>query len=197
MGGIVVTVTIVGGVATLQSITGTDSATSYSLAENGASIVYTRHHDLRLFKVPIAGGTPVPTPVQRTVPDTGALLTAELAGVSCRGTTCIAAIDGVYLTGTYSAPYSNGAPCPGVANPCGIFAAFLPHQAQLLQFDLGSGASTVLRADGSALIYALPMISPLTGDLVVQRGGVWGHLQTYATTGRGNGELHLLKGVVP
>ena len=87
--GMVITGTISSGSATLHTIAGTDSATSYSLAENGASIVFTRHHDLHLFKVPVGGGTPMPPPVQRTIPDTAAYVMGELAGVSCMGSTCI------------------------------------------------------------------------------------------------------------
>jgi hypothetical protein len=192
-GGIVVTGTVVGGVATLQAIAGTDSATSFSLAENGASIVYTRHHDLRLFKVPITGGTPVPTPVQRTVPDTAALIAGELVGLSCKGSTCIVASDDIFLTDPYVGP---------CGNPCEVFAIFHAplgnSQMQLLSVSLTGGATQVLQAGAlSSMIFASPQISPVTGDLLFQRGGIWGHLQTYVTAGRGNGELHLLKGLVP
>ncbi len=191
-GGIVVTGTIAGGVATLQAVTGTDSATSFSLAENGASIVYTRHHDLRLFKVPVGGGTPVPAPVQRTAPDTAALMAGELVGVSCKGSTCVVASDDIFLTDSYVAP------CPG--GICEVFATFHAplgnSQMQLLSVSLTGGPTQVIQAGAlSSMVFASPQISPITGDLVFQRGGVWGHLQTFA--GRGNGVLHLLKGVAP
>lgn len=200
-GGIVVTGTIVGQTATLLAIPGTDSATSYSLAEGGASIVYTRHHDPRLFKVPIAGGAPMPVPVQRSVPDTGASITAELVGVSCKGSTCVVAHDGIFLTGAYSAPFAPGFPCPGQSHsdPCMIFAGFLPSSPMQLQsVSLATGAVQVLQADDDPVgqVYATPRISPVSGDLVVQRGGVWGHLQTHVTPGRGLGHLYLLKNLV-
>jgi hypothetical protein len=194
-GGMVVTGTIVGGVATLQAVAGTDSATSYSLAENGGSIVYTRHHDLRLFKVPIGGGTPVPTPIQRTVADTAALMAGELVGVSCKGSTCVVASDDIDLTDAYSSPFCIGNICQGYG---GFHAPLGNSQMQLLSVSLTSGATQVLQAGAlSSMIFASPQISPTTGDLLLQRGGMWGHLQTFATAGRGNGELHVLKGVVP
>jgi hypothetical protein len=197
-GGIVLSGSIVGNAAILQEVPGTDSATSYSLAENGTSIVYTRHHDLRLFKVPIDGGVPLPLPVQRTVPDTGALVPAELAGVSCKGSTCIVASDAIFLTDAYSAPFAPGFGCPPPSNPCLIFGGFLG-SVQLQSVSLATGAVQVLQADSTAeaQVFASPKISPISGDVVVQRGGVWGHLQTYATPARGNGHLHLLKGVAP
>jgi hypothetical protein len=197
-GGIVLSGTIVGNTATLQAVPGTDSATSYSLAENGTSVIFTRHHDLRLFKVPIDGGTPVPAPVRRTVPDTGSLFTAELAGVSCKGSTCIVANDGVFLTDAYSAPFAPAFPCLR-SNPCQLFAGFASATMQLQSISLATGVVQLVQTDVAALsqVYASPKISPVSGDVVVQRGGVWGHLQTYATPGRGNGHLHLLKGVVP
>ena len=193
-GGIVVTGTIVGDAATLQAVAGTDSATSFSLAENGTSIVYTRHHDLRLFKVPIGGGTPIPTPVQRTLPDTAALMAGELAGVSCKGSTCVVASDDIFLTDQYVAPCIGGI--------CEVLATFHAplgnSQMQLLSVSLVGGATQVIQAGSvSSMVFASPQIAPTTGDLLFQRGGVWGHLQTYVTAGRGNGELHILKGVVP
>ena len=61
---------------------------------------------------------------------------------------------------------------------------------------LSSGTDEVIQSSGLK-VFATPQISPVSGDVVIQIGGVWGHLQTYATAGRGNGELHLLKGIVP
>ena len=197
-GGVVLIGAIVGNTAILQAVSGTDSATSYSIAENGTSIVFTRHHDLRLFKVPIGGGAPAPPPVLRTVPDTGSLLSAELVGVSCKGITCIVASDGIFLTDAYSAPFQSGFGCPPPSNPCLIFAGFLGPM-QLRSISLATGAVQVVQT-GAAVpsqVYASPKISPVSGDVVVQRGGVWGHLQTYATPGRGNGDLYLISGVVP
>ena len=187
-GGIVITGTIVGGVATLQAVAGTDSATSFSLAENGASIVYTRHHDLRLFKVPVAGGVPVPEPIQRPVVlDTQVALTVGVArcGAFGVGSTRIVAGDDIFLTDPYWVPDPpcNGNICEGLA---GFHAPRGNSQMQLLSMSLTGGATQVIQAGAlSSMVFASPQISPVTGDLVVQRGGVWGHLQTHVAAGHG------------
>jgi hypothetical protein len=172
--------TIAGSQLTLQSVAGTEHATGYSLAENGESIVFIAKFRQVLFKVPVAGGPPAPDPA--TIPvDT----TAELVGVSCKGSTCIVAKDGVsvfYLI---------------LAEDKVNFAHFLPRPMELHRVSLSGGADEVILANNVKLVYAAPQISPLSGDVVFQRGGVWGHLQTFATPGISNGELHLLKGVVP
>jgi hypothetical protein len=202
--GMVLAGTISGGTATLRAVAGTDSATSYSLAENGTSIVFTRHHDLHLFKVPIDGGTPVPMPVQRAAPDTADFITAELVGVSCKQSSCVVASDGVFLTDAYSVL----SPCTLAAAPvCQLFAKFLVQPGNppifrpmtLMSVSLATGASTVLQSESASTsqVFASPQISPTSGDVVVQRGGVWGHLQTFATPARGNGQLVLLKAIVP
>jgi hypothetical protein len=190
-GGIVLTGTLTAGHVALQMLAGTDSATGYSLAENGASIVYTRRHDLRLFKVPISGGIPVPTPIVRTGADTASLITGELAGVSCKGSTCLVALDRIFVAGAYFAS------CGG-SEPCSLLGGFLGQQptGELHRLSLASGADETVQSN-SVLVIATPQISPVSGDVVLQLGGVWGHLQTHSTGGRGNGELHLLKGLVP
>ena len=43
-------------------------------------------------------------------------------------------------------------------------------------------------------IVATPRISPVTGDVVAQVGGAFGHLQTFSTSGS---DLHLFQGLVP
>jgi hypothetical protein len=186
-GGIVMVGSITGSQVTLQAVAGTDSATGYSPAENGASIVYTRHHDLRLFKVPIGGGIPVPMPIIRTGADTAALITGELAGVSCKGPTCIVAHDGIFLTGGYFG---------GCLAPICTHLAMFINPMELHRVSLTSGTDEVIQSNGT-LVYATPIISPVSGDVVVQLGGVWGHLQTHVTAGGGNGELHLYQGLVP
>ena len=74
---------------------------------------------------------------------------------------------------------------------------FVPMTLQSVS--LTTGVATVLASDAgpTAQVFASPKISPVSGDVVVQRGGVWGHLQTFATPGRGNGHLFLMKGIVP
>jgi hypothetical protein len=192
--GIVLVGTIAAGQVALQAVTGTDSATGYSLAENGASIVFTRHHDLRLFKVPAGGGVSVPLPIHRDVPDTADFITGELAGVSCKMSTCIVARDAIFLTNQYSNPFFRFCQNP----VCQVFAHFLtsPSAMELHRVSLTGGTDEVIQTSGLK-VFATPQISPVSGDVVIQIGGVWGHLQTYATAGRGNGELHLLKGIVP
>lgn len=193
-GGIVLAGALVAGHVSLQIVAGTDSATGYSLAENGASIVYTRRHDLRLFKVPISGGTPVPAPIVRTGADTANLISGELAGVSCKGSTCLVALDRIFVAGSYFGVCG----IPPMPCPISILGGYLVQRptGELHRVSLASGTDEIIQFNG-ALVIATPQISPFSDDVVVQLGGVWGHLQTHATAGRGNGELHLLKGLVP
>lgn len=202
--GFLVTGTIAGGHATLAPIVGTDSATSYSFAEGGASIVFTRHHDLRLFKIPPGGGVSVPLPIIRTVPDTARLITSELAGVSCNGSTCIVARDGIFLTDLYSDPKPQQ-----FAHFFFLPPIFLPQSVprepmELHRISLATNTDVILKSNMSNVIYATPQISPVNGDVVLQVGGGWGHLQTFATAGTvnlfapdGNSVLRLMKGLVP
>lgn len=88
--------TITGGTAQLAAIPGTTGATGYSVAENGASIVFSQLDNLNLMKVPIGGGAPV---VVAAVAPAG----SQVLGVSCRGTTCVVAV------GPF-APYSLAGP---------------------------------------------------------------------------------------
>jgi len=210
--GTVVSGVITGTHATLQAVAGTDSATSYTLAENGASIVFTRHHDLRLFRVPTGGGASAPLPIQWNYPHTDIPVAGELAGVSCKGSVCIVAHDGILLTDMYSSPDCNGGVCQEFAHfffqvnadttldPQSTPAAFM----ELHRVSLSSGADEVLQENSTNTIFATPQISPVSGDVVVQVGGGWGHLQTFATRGLpdlftvdGNSVLHLYKGLVP
>ena len=200
-GGLVVRGTIAANRATLQPIAGTNGATAYSLAENGASIVFTLTHDLRLFTVLSTGGMPVPTPNPAAV-DTFARQVGELAGVSCRGTSCIVARDRILIAGDYWAFN----PRAGAIVPQGYPAQFLtadvgiPHPMEIHSVSLTTGADQLLLQNNA--VYVTPRISPTSGDLVVQVGGGWGHLQTFATAATGdlsatdgNSVLHLLKGI--
>jgi hypothetical protein len=161
-------------------VAGTARATGYSLAENGASIVFTVKFQPRLFKVPIGGGTPSPDPAT-SPPDTS----TQLVGVSCKGSTCVVAKDKI------SVFYSS--------ESIQSFAHFfdIGSPMELHRISLADGTDQLLLTNGTNLIYATPQISPISGDVVFQRGGVWGHLQTFATPGISNGVLHLLKGAVP
>ena len=153
--------------ATLEAVTGTTGATSYSLAENGASIVFTRRDDLNLYKVPSGGGGETAV----------AVFGQQLLGVSCKGSTCVVADDPV----TLSAATSQGATFPSLGGG-----------GELSAVALSSGqVQVLLNANG---VLATPQISPVTGDVVAQVGGGFGHLQTFSVSGS---DLHLYQHLVP
>lgn len=159
--------------ATLQVVSGTTGATSYSLAESGASIVFTVRDDRRLFKMPAAGGTAAPVAI--VSPNGG----AQLLGVSCRGSTCVVAVDPVTLSGL--------TPGGGI-----IFGQLNPGATELRAVSLTTGVVQVVRTP--AALVATPQISPVTGDVVAQVGGAFGHLQTFTSAGS---DLHLYQRLVP
>jgi hypothetical protein len=165
--------TIANGHATLSLIAGTNGATGYSLAENGASVVFTQRDDGSLYKVPIAGGVAVnvgyaPSPLRPGY---------QVFGVGCRGSACIVATDSATLTRL---------------EPSKIFPLFRGGTRELRSFSLSSGTSAPLSTyDG---IIASIAASPLTGDVVVQVGGMWGHLQTME--GSVPSDLYLLRGIL-
>jgi hypothetical protein len=193
-GGVVLRGTITAGHAILQAIAGTEHATGYSLAANGASVVFTLKYQLGLFQVPLTGGVPSPTP-NPNPPDT----TVQLVGVSCKGTTCLYAKDDIAITATIDHDQSF------------TFAHFLfgpdpaaPGVMELHRISLTTGADELLGSSSAHVVFATPQISPTSGDVVVQTGGGWGHLQTFATasTGNlfatdGNSVLHLYRGLAP
>jgi hypothetical protein len=170
--GAVLSGTIANGQATLTVIPGTAGATGYSLAEGGASIVYTRRNDPSLYKVPIAGGTAIN--VGQATSQSAPL--NEILGVSCLTTTCIVTTDSVTLTRL---------------DPTKIFPLIGAGMRELRTISLLTGASSTIASYGSVI--SAPQLSP-RGDLVLQVGGMWGHLQTYA--GSDQSDLHLLAGVV-
>lgn len=197
-GGVVLRGTIAGGRATLQAIAGTEGATGYSLAEGGASIVFTLKHHTQLFKVPASGGSPSPTPATSSAQDT-----LEIAGLSCKGTTCIVARDAIFLTGVSLDDFQQ--------TPAHFFFKVGPDypntplgKMDLLSVSLSSGTEQMVGENKIHSIYASPKISPVSGDVIVQVDGGWGHLQTFATRSLevlwytdGDSKLHLLKGLVP
>lgn len=163
------TITSVG--ATLTAIPGTSGATGYSLAENGASVVFTLRDDRRLLKVPSSGGAAAAVTVVTPVS------TAQLLGVSCKGTTCIVAVDPVTFTAI-----DGGVTFPSIGlGPM-----------ELRSVSLTSGTVQVLRTTSS--IVATPQISPVSGDVVAQVGGGFGRIQTATTSGS---DLHLYLGLLP
>ena len=153
------------GGATLQAIAGTGGATGYSLAENGATIAFIRRDDPQLYRVPAAGGT-----------DSAVALVAaaQLLGVSCRGGSCVVADDPVTLSAA-----TNGV-------PPAVFASIGAGSRSLHAVALATGQVQLLL--NTSAIVATPAVSPLTGDVVAQVGGAFGHLQTFSNSGS---DLHL------
>ena len=168
--GAVVRGTVSASGATLQLVAGTAGATSYALAENGATIAFTLRDDRRLLKVPATGGA---ITTVATVTPAG---NAQLLGVSCRGSTCIVAADPVTLTAIDGGP---------------TLAAITAGPFELRGVSLTTGAVQVLRT--ATGILATPQISPLSGDVVAQVGGAFGHIQTFTSSGS---DLHLYQGII-
>jgi hypothetical protein len=161
--------------ATLEAVTGTTGATSYSLAENGASIVFTRRDDLNLYKVASGGGA------ESVV----ATLSQQLLGVSCEESTCVVADDPVTLSAAT------------LGDPPVIFGSIGLGPRELSSVSLSSGtvqSMIVLGSSAAIPIVATPRISPVTGDVVAQVGGGFGHLQTFSVSGS---DLHLYQHLVP
>ena len=99
----------------------------------------------------------------------------------CRaeGSTCIVADDALTLS---AAGVGGGITYPSLA----------PNGAnELRMISLATGVSQVVRS-GTAL-FATPQVSPVTGDVVAQTGGGFGHLQTFTSSGS---DLHLYQGLV-
>jgi hypothetical protein len=168
--GMVLTGTIEGGHATLTPVPGTSGASSYSLAEGGATVVFTRSGELTVYRVPISGGTATPV----------ATLTGSaprhLLGASCRGENCVVASDAVEID-----PAPPGA-CPGLRSGA----------HEMRSVSLADGSSQQLFLANDAIV--TPRISP-TGDLVYGLGGNLGHLQTIRNPSDAN--LYMRAGVLP
>ncbi len=122
---------------------------------------------------------------------------AQLVGVSCKGTTCIFAKDAISIAHGLPAQYFwQPPPAPPYTIPVGTM--------ELHRVSLSTGADELLFGNALHVVFATPKISPVTGDLVVQIGGGWGHLQTWSTNAMpilwftdGNSVLHLYQGLVP
>ena len=175
-GGVVLSGTITASGATVQPISGTSGASGYSLAEGGASVVFTRAHDRNLYKVPVGGGAATSV---ATVTTEG-----ELLGVSCKGSTCVVASDRVTLSSTTAfaaIAMCDNSPLPPISCP-----------GELRTVSLATGTVQIVKTNPA--IIATPQISPTSGDVVVQIGGGFGHLQTEAAA---TSDLHLYPGLVP
>ncbi len=174
--------------ATLVVVPGTAGATDYSLAENATTIVFAAGDAID--KVPIAGAAS-PTLV---VPATRGM---AVFGLGCRGTSCIVVRDSVRITVPGGLPITNFYFDPANdSTPLGPM--------ELHRISIGSGVDELLQSNRDHTVFATPVVSQQTGDVIVQLGGIWGHLQTFATVGVGHrivdvrhGALHLFKGLLP
>jgi len=168
--GAVVVGTIAAGHAAIEIVAGTAGATGYSLAENGASIVFTLRDELRLFKVPRPGG--VAMPVATVTGSAG----YRLVGVSCKMATCLVATDPLLLD------------IAGIGGCSGV----RPGPKELRRVSITGDPPQVV---ATALdIIATPQVSPVSTDVVAQVGGGPGHLQTFKSATQG--DLHLYHGLI-
>jgi hypothetical protein len=156
--------------AALVAVPGTAGATGYSLAEGGASIVFTQIDNVNLMKVPAAGGVPVI--VGPVTPRAG----VQLLGASCRGTTCIAAVGPARLS-----------PLTGTRQLAGS------GPFELRSVSLVTGAATTILSRSQVLSSPLLLAS---GDVVAQVGAGNGHFGTMGSIGSFQ-TLHLYKALVP
>lgn len=164
--------TITDAGATLQAVPGTSGATSYSFAENGTSIIFTIRDDRQLYKVPAAGGTATPVGI---VTSNGG---DQLLGVSCKASMCVVAVDPVTLSAVTASGIN--------------FPSFNSGATELRGVSLATGLAQVL-VTTTALV-ATPQIAPVTGDVIAQVGGAFGHLQSFSSPAS---DLHLYQGLVP
>jgi hypothetical protein len=174
-GGTLIRGTITGTTATLTAIAGGAGATSFSLADNGASIVFTQRDNNNLMKVPLAGGTA--TAAALVTPRTG----VQLLGVSCQGTTCVVGVGAVTLW----APVNPG---PG----SDVSAIGAPAELRSVSL-VSSTATTVLTRSGQLL--TSPLLLPDGKSVIAQDGNLMGHLQTFAPASSSG--LHLYPALLP
>lgn len=176
-GGIVVRGTIAAGAVTLQPVSGTDGAVAYSLAEGGNSIVFALSGAAQLYRVPATGGAATALlPLSGHAGDV-------ILGVGCRGTTCLYARDTPFVYASDRLSVSGS--------------------MELHRFSLASGKDEYLTGRQAPYVLVSPQVSPVNGDVVVQEGGGFGHVTTFATYGLGTqvvkqtpGEFHLLHGLL-
>lgn len=197
---VVVQGTVSAGKATLHAVAGTSGATGYTLAEGGASVVFSAWQDTQLYRVPITGGTREP------LLSTAGAGMAQIAGVSCRGETCVYARDSVSFTPANPPDsrfntifwYDSMKPWPYPLDSLTPIGSMELHRVSL-----ATGTDQLLLENRVPVFYATPILGP-NGDVVLQEGGGWGHLQTFATAAKGdlfatdgNSVLHLLRGAAP
>lgn len=156
------------GGATLEPVAGTVGATAWSLAEDGESIVFTQRDNVNLMKVPATGGVAVEIPATSR---TG----VQLFGVSCRSSTCIVGVDPVTLW----RPLADA------------FASINGDASELRSVSLADGQATTILSRSGAGVLSSPLLAA-SGDVIVQTGRTFGHLQTFDST---LSDLHLYSGV--
>jgi hypothetical protein len=172
------------GTGSVALIGGTQGATSYSVANRGTSVAFTRRNDGHLFTVPIGGGTATAAAVVSTDP------ASQLLGVSCRGVLCVVATGTVQLSELSAATIRAGAQFREQATGCGTDARIttFPNRINSGPFDLRSvnlttGAVTLLASPvlPAPQIYSMPVLLA-SGDVVVQVGSSMGPLQTLSAS---------------
>lgn len=174
-GGTLIRGTVAGTTATFTAIAGGAGATSFSLAENGASIVFTQRDITSLMKIPLAGGAP--TVAAAVTPRSG----VQLLGVSCQGTTCVVGVGAVTLW----APVN-----PGPGSDVSDIGA----PSELRSVSLANGtASTVLTR--SSRLLTNPLLLPDGKSVIAQYGNQMAHLQTFAPALPST--LHLYPALLP
>lgn len=159
--------TITGHDAALVAVPGTAGATGFSLAEDGASIVFTRLDNTNLMKVPASGG------VAETVGPVTPRANLQILGVSCRGSTCVAAVGPASLSSV-----------TGTAQPVGT------GPFELRSISLATGAAATILT--SSLVLSSPLLLP-SGDVVAQAGAGYGRIQTFNSREE---KLHLYQALV-
>jgi hypothetical protein len=188
LSGAVVLGTIAGDHASLRMVPGTDGATGYSISTDSSAIVFIRRDDVRLFSAPLNGGA-VSTVAQIMPTDS-----AELLGVACKGSSCLVAAASVRLTFGGDLDPQLGRPQTW-AHVIGFpLRNDVTPSGTLRSVSLATGVVTTVKS--LSTVIADPKFSPVSNDLVISVGGIWGHLQTFER-GDPNSALHLLSGLVP
>jgi hypothetical protein len=159
--------------ATLVPVSGTEGANSYALAEDGHSLVFSQRGGNQLYGVAATGGTSV---LLGSVGNQN-----SITGIACRGAICVVTTNLLTV----------------LPNQPGVFPSVDTPAGALYRFNISTGAATIRRSNaaaGNGAMYSSPLIAPNGTDVIVQSGGIAGHLQT-ATSALG--DLYLYKGILP
>lgn len=159
--------------AQLTPIAGTEGANSYALAEGGNSIVFGDRIGNALHGVSANGGSAV------TLGSVGSQ--SAVTGISCRLLTCVVATNQIVV----------------LPNQPGVFPNLAKPSGQLYRFDISTGVSTLRRSGDTVAntgMFASPLIAPNGSDVIIQSGGVAGHLQTASSF---YGDLYQYTGILP